>query len=443
MDHDDPCATARARRARLACTKVWTLVGLVALASVALFVLGKVSNLLVFLAVGCVVAYVATPLVSLLARHRVPRSAAALVGIVVVALGVVLLFALLVPLFVSQMTELLSDLPARIAEMGTWFTNLQQSYEVFQTIGQYAEVSSMVDSLQSLLTKLVSSLLSAVGTGLVPAVSNLSSALFVAFLGLVLAYWIACDYPRINDEICRVLGEGRAGDYRLVVAVISRSVGGYLRTTVIDSLIQGTLAFVGFSLAGHPYAGVMGVISGVLNFVPVVGPAVSAAIATVVALFYSPSMAFWTLVAAVVAQNVTDNLIVPKINQSTMQIHPVLTLTAIVLGSTLLGTVGMIIAIPLTAVAKSLFVFFFESRTKTQLVSYDGALFKGTPFVDAAGAPAPAADALGDAGFSVGPTDADSDAQPAATAAPRPPRARDRASRWLSRWRHGGGDERR
>ncbi len=436
MDHDDPCADIRSRRAHLACDKVWTVVGLVALASVTLFVLSRVSSVLVFLAVGCVVAYVATPLVSLLVRRRVPRSIAALVGIVVVALGVVLLFALLVPLFVSQMTELLSDLPARIAEMGTWFTNLQRSYEVFQTIGQYVEVSSMVDSLQSLLTKLVSSLLSAVGTGLMPAVSNLASTLFVTFLGLVLAYWIALDYPRINDEICRVLGEGRAGGYRLVVAVISRSVGGYLRTTVIDSLIQGTLAFVGFSLAGHPYAGVMGVISGVLNFVPVVGPAVSAASATVVALFYSPSMAFWTLVAAVVAQNVTDNLIAPKINQSTMQIHPVLTLTAIVLGSTLLGTAGMIIAIPLTAVLKSLFVFFFESRTKTQLVSYDGALFKGTPFVDATGAPAPAADALGDAEFSVG--HADLEAQPAAAATPRPPRARGRAVRW----RHGD-EERR
>ena len=58
-------------------------------------------------------------------------------------------------------------------------------------------------------------------------------------------------------------------------------------------------------------------------------------------------MAVWTMVMAMLSQNVTDNVIAPKINQSTMQVHPVLSLTALVIGSTLGGTVGMIIALPI------------------------------------------------------------------------------------------------
>lgn len=421
-----PCdtrPTARADRAKLACVKIWAVVGVIVVAVAALTVLGHLSSVLMFLSVGCIVAYVASPLVNWLAAHRVPRGLAAIVGVLVVATGVVLLFALLIPLFLSQMTDLLSSLPAKISEMGHWVSSLQQDHELLSRLGAYVDVDSMVKSVQATLTSAVTGMLSAIGTGIVPAVGNFASMVFIVFLGLVLAYWIALDYPTINREICLALGERRSEDYRVLVAVISRSVGGYLRSTVIDSLIQGTLAFVGFCIVGHPYAGIMGVLSGVLNFIPVVGPSISAIVATGVALFYSPSMALGTMVAAMVAQNVTDNVIVPRINQTTMQIHPVLSLVALMIGSTLLGTLGMIVAIPLCAIAKGLFIFYFESRTGTQVVSYDGALFKGTPYHDAEGRPVPACDALGDGRFA--PDSKIVPPMPAATAAPRPESASD------------------
>ncbi|MFR3452570.1 MAG: AI-2E family transporter [Collinsella sp.] len=167
----------------------------------------------------------------------------------------------------------------------------------------------------------------------------------------------------INEEICRILPEDKADDYRLMVAVLSRSVGGYLRSTLINSVIQGFLAFVGFTIVGHPYAITMGILSGILNIIPVVGPSISAIIATLIALVYSPIMAIWTMVMAMISQNITDNVIAPKINQSTMQVHPVLSLTALVVGSTFGGAIGMIVALPLVAVIKSLFIFYFETRT--------------------------------------------------------------------------------
>lgn len=413
----------RVERARFACLRVWALIGAVVVAAVAVAVIGRLSSVLLFLVVGCIISYVATPLVNWLERHRVPRGVGALVGVLFVALCVVLLFALIIPVFLGQMSELLRDLPAKISGIGQWFSGIEQSSEVVQALSRYVEVGSLVDSLQGILTKVVSALLSLIGDGLVPAVSNIASAFFVVFLGLVFAYWLTLDYPRISGEICTVLGERRSGDYRLLMAVLSRSVGGYLRTTVIDSLIQGTLAFVGFTLAGHPYAGIMGVLSGLLNFVPVVGPSISAIVATGVALLFSPTMAFWTMVAAVVAQNVTDNLIVPRINQSTMQIHPVLSLTAIVIGSALMGAVGMVVALPLCAVTKGLFVFYFETRSGRQVVSYDGALFRGTPYYDVDGRPVPACDALGDSRFAIESQIVSADEVPEGTAAPRPRRA--------------------
>ena len=164
-------------------------------------------------------------------------------------------------------------------------------------------------------------------------------------------------------------------------------------------MVSGILAFIGFTLIGHPYAALMAIFTGIMHLVPVVGPWVSAAIATVLGFMFSPMLALWTLVVTMVAQNVTDNVISPKVMQSSVQVHPVMSLTALVIGSALMGPIGMVIAIPLCAALKGIFVYYFENETGRQLVAYDGAVFKGTPYRDAEGNPVAAYDALGDDTF--------------------------------------------
>lgn len=107
-----------------------------------------------------------------------------------------------------------------------------------------------------------------------------------------------------------------------MVAILSRSVGGYMRGMVVTSICGGILAFIGFTIIGHPYAALMAIFTGIMHLVPVVGPWVSAAIATVLGFMFSPMLALWTLIVTMDAQNVTDNVISPKVMQSSVQVHP-------------------------------------------------------------------------------------------------------------------------
>ncbi|WP_302742697.1 AI-2E family transporter [uncultured Collinsella sp.] len=417
MKHD----TSHAERvARITFFNIWIVIGVIIIASVALNLIGSLSSVLLFLSVGCLSAFVASPIVNWLERHRVPRGAGALIGLIVVMVGLILLFALVIPMVTGQLIDLLRDAPSKFSALGAWVVRMESKYAVVEHLNDIVQLDSIFTAAQDIVNQALSGLLAAVRDGIVPMVNNIASTVFIVFLGFVLAFWLACDYPRINEEICRVLPEGKADDYRLMVAVVSRSVGGYLRSTVINSVIQGFLAFVGFTIVGHPYAGAMGVLSGVLNIIPVVGPSISAALASLIALVYSPIMALWTMVMAMLSQNITDNVIAPKINQSTMQVHPVLSLTALVVGSTFGGAAGMIVALPLVAVIKSLFIFYFETRTGEQIVSYEGALFRGAPFRDAQGNPVPAFDALGDDGFVADSQIIDESSVPEAEAMPKP-----------------------
>lgn len=417
MKHD----TSHAERvARITFFNIWIVIGAIIIASVALSLIGSLSSVLLFLSVGCLSAFVASPIVNWLERHRVPRGAGALIGLIVVMVGLILLIALVIPMVTGQLIDLLRDAPSKFSALGAWVVRMESEYAVVEHLNDIVQLDSIFTAAQDIVNQALSGLLAAVRDGIVPMVNNIASTVFIVFLGFVLAFWLACDYPRINEEICRVLPEGKADDYRLMVAVVSRSVGGYLRSTVINSVIQGFLAFVGFTIVGHPYAGAMGVLSGVLNIIPVVGPSISAALASLIALVYSPIMALWTMVMAMLSQNITDNVIAPKINQSTMQVHPVLSLTALVVGSTFGGAAGMIVALPLVAVVKSLFIFYFETRTGEQIVSYEGALFRGAPFCDAQGNPVPAFDALGDDSFVADSQIIDESSVPEAEAMPKP-----------------------
>lgn len=406
--------------AKITFLNIWIVIGILIIGGFALSLIGTLSDVLLFLCVGAMSAFVASPIVNRLERRGVPRGAGAFIGLVVVLVGLTLLFVLVIPMVTGQIVDLVKDAPAKIAGVGTWIAGLEKEYAIIEHLNDMVKLEDLFSMVQDMLNQVLTGLLAAIRDGIVPMVNNIASTLFTVFLGFVLAYWLANDYPTINEEICRVLPDNIADDYRLMLAVVSRSVGGYLRSTLINSTIQGFLAFLGFLLVGHPYAATMGLLSGLLNIIPVVGPSISAAIAVVIALFYSPIMAFWTLVMAVLSQNVTDNLIAPKINQSTMSVHPVLSLTALVVGSTFGGAIGMVVALPLVAVIKSLFIFYFENRTGEQIVSYDGALFRGTPFHDADGNPVPAYDALGDDAFAAHSQILDTDAMPDAEMEPKP-----------------------
>ena len=429
MSEHDRMETKRARRhaaeeaipgTRLALLRVWIAVGSIVIAAALLNVLGVLAPVLQFLAVGSLVAFVASPIVNALERRGCPRGIGALAGLVVVIAVVACVVMVIAPVFVEQVMEILERLPAQLRSLGYWFTQVAQEFTALAKSGWAEELDTALRSLANVATGYVTTIAGDMGKGVFPLISATASTLFVVFLGLVLAYWLARDYPKIHREIATIVGGEKETGYRFMVAIVSRSVGGYMRGMVVTSCVGGVLAFIGFIVVGHPYAALMGVLTGLLHLIPVVGPWVSSAIAVVIALFTSPMLALWTLVVTVIAQNITDNIVSPKVMQSSVQVHPAMSLTALVVGSALLGPIGMVIAIPLCAAAKGLFVYYFESETQRQVVSYEGAIFQGTPFVDADGDPVPAFDALGDDKFAADSALIDDDAVPDATAAPKP-----------------------
>lgn len=385
--------------ARLVGARAWAFVGCALAFVIALVALGSVESAVQCVLVGAVVGFICSSMTNWLERHGVGRALGALIALVVVIAVFVGLMLWLLPLFVSQLMQLLERLPGLLAQAQGAVQSLFAAFGSERTAEISRSVQGLVGTLSDVGTTLTRQLASWLSTALVPNVMALANDFVMFFLGLVMAYWFAKDYPAIMRELGVIAGPRHDDDLALLVAVLGRSVGGYMRSIVITSVLNGVLAFAGFALCGHPYAGLMGIIVGLLHFVPVVGPAVSALTATLAALFAGPAVALWTMTVAVVAQNVVDNLVSPLVMQSAVKIHPAMSLVGITMGASLGGALGMALAVPLTAAVKGAFVYYFESKTGRQLVSFDGAFFKGTPYHHADGSPVPSFDALDDDTF--------------------------------------------
>ena len=257
---------------RLLALRVWTVVGGIVIAIAVLNVLGALAPVIEFLAVGSLIAFIESPIVNALERKGVPRAAGAFIGLVAVILILFCVIMVIAPIFVDQVLEVLSRLPSQLRSLGDWAVQIAQDFEAISKSSWANELDSMFQSLANIASSYVTQLAGDVGRGLFPILSGFASQLFIFFLGLVLAYWLALDYPKIHREVGTIVGEERETSYRFMVAILSRSVGGYMRSMVITSFVNGVLAFIGLLIAGHPYAALMGVLTGLLHLIPVLGP---------------------------------------------------------------------------------------------------------------------------------------------------------------------------
>ena len=384
---------------RLRATVVWAIVGAIVLFLLAVRGLAVVGQAVELLLIGIITGFICSPITNWLEDRHVPRGIAALLALLIVVSCIVALVALFVGPFARELMALLRSVPS-------YFSQVEDALGTFwDTFGSNSStnVQSTVNALVQVLTEagsgIASDLARNLSTGLVANLTDLAGHFVTFFLGLILAYWFALDYPKIMRELAIIAGPEYDEEMVLTFAVLSRSMGGYMRGTLITSLANGLMVAAGLALLGHPYAGLLGIATFVLHFVPVIGPFLSSISAVLLGLFVSPLCAFWTLVITVVAQNVTDNVLSPLVMRSSIKIHPALSLLGIVIGGALGGAVGMLLAVPLTAAIKGFFVYYFESHTGRQLVSKEGAIFGSTPFNYADGRPQPTFDALDDDTF--------------------------------------------
>jgi len=206
----------------------------------------------------------------------------------------------------------------------------------------------------------------------------------------VVAFFLLKDGAAFRRTILLTLPRGRLrGRGAEVFEDINDALAAYMRAALLACLLVGVLCTIGFVLIGVPYALLFGVVAGLLEFIPLIGPLVVAVGATLVVSFHSINQAIAVLVFLGTLRLVQDYVVFPRLVRRGIHIHPLGVILAILCGAELAGIAGIFLAIPAVAVLSVMHRHLLEYRGSGGLVSE--LLNPTQSSTDAARAPDPSA----------------------------------------------------
>jgi predicted PurR-regulated permease PerM len=320
-------------------------VGMTAAAGVAVTIglielLIKAGSLLILVGMALFIAAGLDPIVSWLTRHRVPRW----LGVFITLLGLLgilaAFLALAIPRIAAEATTLVNQLPHYAKELQN------HNSELGKLNAKYDVESRLSKLISSHGTSLVGGVLS-VGEVVVSAVSSF-------LLVFVLTVYFLGGLPRIKLFAYRLVPASRRPRTILLTDEIFSRVGGYVLGNVLTSLIIGIGTAVWMLAWGIPYPFLLAMFVALIDLIPVIGSYVGGAAVVLTALTVSLPVAIATLAFMVLYKLAEDYFIVPRVMGRTVQVPATVTLVAVLIGGTLLGIIGALVAIPVAAAARLL-----------------------------------------------------------------------------------------
>lgn len=300
------------------------------------------------LGVGLLLAYVFDPVVDRLERHMSRSAAIALLAVPILAL-LALLVTFLVPALLAEGAQLVRRLPELqdpLERLGTW------AQARAAALGFEIERATLADWLVPRMEAIGHSLLGA-SVGVWRGVQGVVA--FVSFLVItpVVSFYLLRDIDRIRDGLEARLPEASRPGFATFSEHVNRAVSGYLRGQLLVGLMVGASFAIGLTALGMDYALLVGLSAVVLNLIPYVGSVTTAILALSVALLSDPS---WTSVVKVASLyafvQLLDGVVSPRIMGQSLSLHPVVVMLAVLIAGHFLGLVGVILAVPATAVLK-------------------------------------------------------------------------------------------
>jgi predicted PurR-regulated permease PerM len=279
--------------------------------------------------------------VNRLNRHMRRGFAIAIVYLAVILVPVGLT-ALVVPPLVTQGTNLAEDLPNYARDVQDYVNKNKRLRELDDKYDLTGQLQKQANQLPGKIGD-AAKVLSDIGLGLVNSVFALVNI-------LILSVFIVAGGRKWTDAALMLRPEAERERMRRILDHTASAVGGYVQGALTIALIAGVQAFIVMEILGVPFAAPLAVLAGLASLIPLVGATVAAIVIGLVTLFndFPTDTIIWA-VWAVVYQQIENNIIQPQVQRRTVQVQPIVVLIAVLFGSTLMGVVGAIVAIPLAA----------------------------------------------------------------------------------------------
>ncbi|MFH1426744.1 MAG: AI-2E family transporter [Candidatus Kerfeldbacteria bacterium] len=298
-----------------------------------------IRDIVGILFVALVLASALDPWVDWLQRYRIPRGLSILLMYTLILVVVGAVVYILIPPFINQITDLAASLRDYAPELDAFYQSITQTPDA----SVLNEIQRSITSFSSSLTNLTS--------GVFSAVANIFGGIATLFIVLVITFYMTIDEEGVKKFIRSVAPVEYQPYLVQKVNRIQKKMGSWLRGQLILMLIIGVLSFIGLFILQVPYALVLACVAGLAEFVPFLGPIIAAVPAVFFAYTDSPWKALGVIIFYTVLQQLENQVIVPKIMQRVVGLNPIVVLSVMLVGASIAGIVGVLLAVPAATIA--------------------------------------------------------------------------------------------
>ncbi len=324
---------------------------LIVIGFAALNLLKALRGFLILLMISVFLAIALEPAVAYLAKRGWRRGVAtAFIFLVVTIIGAVFT-ASMIPLVVDQVRNLVERAPDYLEQLSDFLARFGIEFTGDNLL---SAITSADNSLQSLASNLAGN---AFGVG-----SVLLGTIFQGLTVLLFTFYLTADAPRLRRTLLSALDRERQEEVLRIIEIAIDKTGGYFYSRALLAAVAAFATWLALTVIGVPFAIPLGIWVGVLSqFVPVVGTYLGGILPVLIALLESPRRAVWVVIFIVVYQQIENYLLGPRITAHTMSLHPAVAFGSAIVGATLLGAPGALMALPVAATVQA-FVSAYTQR---------------------------------------------------------------------------------
>jgi predicted PurR-regulated permease PerM len=314
--------------------------------------------------VGLLVVYLLDPPIRFLARRGVPRLLAIVLVYVVAIVAVVEFLNLTLRPLVNEAEKFIEDFPLLMEQFDVQIRRLAEFYAGLDLPPALREY---IDKAIEALSTGEANLNPAVLLPLVTGASSFLGAIFGYFLIPVWSFYILKDRVGLLDSFDRALPSAWRPDVWATLRVVERVFGQWVRGQLLLGLTVGLMTFIGLMFLSYTvdpifgrYAVLLSVIAGVLELLPIIGPIIAAVPAILLAATAGLEAVVAAFILYLAVQQLENYLLVPKIQGDAVKLHPAIVIFALIIGGSLAGLLGAILALPVTAATRDVVRYLFR-----------------------------------------------------------------------------------
>lgn len=296
------------------------------------------------LLLGGVLFYLTRPILYFLEKRGLPKWASIISIILAILLAFWLFYAMIGPAVTKQVNTLVDNFPEIVEEV--------EGYAQY-VLDQRSRLPDSIQEQISDMTGSIGNLASNIGSVLLSFTMSLVSGVISLVLVPFFLIYLLIDHKKFVPFVSGFFSGERKSWIIKTMQDVDKTLRAYIQGQLFVSFLVGIMLLIGYWIIGLEYALLLALIGMVTNVIPFLGPYIAVIPAMLIALVTDPIQAVWVAVIMLVAQQIESNLITPNVMGNALDVHPLTVITLILAAGNIAGLWGIILAIPVYAVVKS------------------------------------------------------------------------------------------